>query len=78
MFAAAVERYIVFDVETPNRANDRISAIGVAVVEGQSVVHEYYTLINPETHFDAYNTRLTGISPENVADKPNFAEVWVC
>lgn len=76
MFAAAVERYIVFDVETPNRANDRISAIGVAVVEGQSVVHEYYTLINPETHFDAYNTRLTGISPENVADKPNFAEVW--
>ena len=26
-------RYIAFDVETPNYANDRISAIGVTVVE---------------------------------------------
>ena len=25
-------RYIAFDVETPNSANDRISAIGVTVV----------------------------------------------
>ena len=24
--------YIVFDVETPNRANDRMSAIGISVV----------------------------------------------
>ena len=28
------EKYIVFDVETPNSANDRMSAIGLAVVEG--------------------------------------------
>ena len=27
------ERYIAFDVETPNCRNDRISAIGVTVVE---------------------------------------------
>ena len=26
-------RYIAFDVETPNYANDRISAIGLTVVE---------------------------------------------
>lgn len=32
------ERYIAFDVETPNAANDRMSAIGVAVVEGGAVV----------------------------------------
>ena len=76
MNEAAVERYIVFDVETPNGANDRISAIGVVVVEGQSVVREYYTLVNPETHFDAFNISLTGISPEDVADKPTFAEAW--
>lgn len=76
MKATAIERYIVFDVETPNSANDRISSIGVVVVEGQSIVREFYTLVNPETHFDAFNISLTGISPEDVADKPTFAEAW--
>lgn len=27
--------YIVFDVETPNRANDRMSAIGITVDHSQ-------------------------------------------
>ena len=26
-------RYVVFDVETPNRYNNRMSAIGISVVE---------------------------------------------
>lgn len=76
MESTAMERYIVFDVETPNSLNDRISAIGVVVVEDQTVIQEYYTLVNPETHFDAFNISLTGISPEDVADKPTFAEAW--
>ena len=29
---AMPERYIAFDVETPNYANDRMSAIGITVV----------------------------------------------
>jgi DNA polymerase III epsilon subunit family exonuclease len=70
------ERYIAFDVETPNYANDRISAIGIAVVEDGAIVDELYTLVNPETHFDAFNIRLTGITPELVADKPTFPQLW--
>lgn len=70
------ERYIVFDVEIPNSHNDRMSSIGVVVVEGQRVIQEYYTLINPETHFDPFNISLTGISPEDVMNKPTFAEIW--
>ena len=31
------ERYIAFDVETPNYANDRISAIGISVIENGCV-----------------------------------------
>ena len=34
-------RYIAFDVETPNYANDRISAIGIAVVEAGEITGEY-------------------------------------
>ena len=54
-------RYIVFDVETPNRNNNRMSAIGIAVIEDGVVSDEWYSLIDPETHFDYFNTRLTGI-----------------
>ncbi len=57
------ERYIAFDVETPNCRNDRISAIGVTVVD-------------PECSFDPFNVSLTGITPEMVADKPTFPELW--
>lgn len=70
------KRYIVFDVETPNSANDRMSSIGIAVVEDRTIVKEYYSLINPETHFDGFNIKLTGITPEQVADKPSFADAW--
>lgn len=70
------ERFIVFDVETPNRKNDRISAIGITVVEDGKILGGYYHLIDPETHFDDFNIYLTGISPETVKGKPNFKEFW--
>lgn len=69
-------RYIIFDVETPNSKNDRISAIGITVVENKKAVQGFYFLVNPECHFDAFNINLTGITPESVKDKPNFAELW--
>ena len=68
-------RYIVFDVETPNSANDRISAIGITIVENGRIVSEFYTLVNPDTDFDYFNMNLTGITPEDVADKPLFPEL---
>lgn len=69
-------RYIAFDVETPNFANDRMSAIGIAVVEAGEIVGSYDTLVNPEERFDRFNIRLTGITPEMVADKPTFPQLW--
>lgn len=69
-------RYIVFDVETPNSRNDRMSAIGITIVENMKIVKGYYCLVNPDCHFDDYNIYLTGISPEMVKDKPNFPKLW--
>jgi DNA polymerase-3 subunit epsilon len=40
--------YIVFDVETPNRYNNRMSAIGICVVDGTQIVKEYFSLVTPE------------------------------
>lgn len=69
-------RYVAFDVETPNRANDRMSAIGVTVVEDGAVVDTFYSLVDPETTFDAFNTYLTGIDAQAVQNAPTFPDVW--
>jgi len=69
-------RFIVIDVETPNLANDRISAIGITVVENGKIAYEFYSLVDPETGFDDFNIALTRITPEMVADKPTFPEIW--
>ena len=69
-------RYIAFDVETPNRNSDRMSAIGLTVVEDGAVLQSYYTLVNPEVPFDPFHIRLTGITPAMAAEAPTFSELW--
>ena len=69
-------RYIVFDVETPNRYNNRMSAIGISVVEGGEVIDSFFSYVNPEQPFDRFITQLTGIDEYTVADAPTFPELW--
>ena len=67
---------IAFDVETPNSYNDRISSIGVAVIEEGKLTKVFSSLVNPETHFDSFNIRLTGITPQMAFSAPAFPEIW--
>ena len=69
-------RYIVFDVETPNRYNNRMSAIGISVVEDGMITDSWFSYVNPETFFDYFNTQLTGIDEDTVEDAPTFPELW--
>ncbi len=71
-----MSRFIAFDVETPNRMNHRMSSIGITVIEDGEIVERYDSLVNPETHFDYFNTRLTGIRAEMVREAPTFPELW--
>lgn len=71
-----MSRYIAFDVETPNRFNNRMSAIGITIIEDGMITRKLYSLINPETSFDYFNTQLAGISAEMVQDKPTFPQIW--
>ena len=57
-------RFVAFDVETPNRWNDRMSAIGITIVEDGEVVEEFYSLVDPEEPFDSFNVQLTGIDEQ--------------
>ena len=53
-------KYIVFDVETPNRYNNRMSAIGISIVENGKIVKSFFSYVDPEQSFDWFNTKLTG------------------
>lgn len=70
------ERYIAFDVETPNCANDRMSAIGITVLQDGYIVDEFASTINPECHFDYFNIQLTGITPDLAVQAPTFDQIW--
>jgi len=69
-------RYVAFDVETPNRYNNRMSAIGISVVENGAVTDAFFSYVNPQARFDTFNTRLTGIDERTVAGAPAFPELW--
>lgn len=69
------DSYISFDVETPNKKNDKISQVGL-LVYSNGEVSDYSSLINPECEFDGMNKRLTGIKENDVESMPNFLEYW--
>ena len=69
-------QYCVFDVETPNKSNDRICSLSLVVLRDGLIVDARDYLVNPETTFDAYNTHLTGISAGDVIGMPTFPQVW--
>lgn len=69
--------YAVLDIETTggNARFERITEIAVYIHDGEKVVREYSTLINPEKNIPPFITRLTGITNEMVAGAPRFFEV---
>ena len=69
-------KYIVFDVETPNRYNNRMSAIGISIVEDGTITGSFFSYVDPEQPFDWFNTRLTGIDANTVKGAPTFPELW--
>ena len=69
-------RYLFYDVETPNRYNNSICALGWVLYEDNVEITREYQLINPHTDFDAFNTRIHGISAFDVCDAPTIGEYW--
>lgn len=68
--------YIVFDVETPNRFNNRMSAIGITKISDGAITDSFFSYVNPEVSFDRCNTKLTGIDASTVVNAPTFPELW--
>lgn len=69
--------YAIVDIETTGSSANygKITEVAILIHDGQRVVDEYQTLINPEQGIPGGITTLTGISNHMVADAPKFFEV---
>ncbi|SNC63377.1 DNA polymerase-3 subunit epsilon [Hymenobacter gelipurpurascens] len=69
--------YAIIDLETTGGqpAQDRITEIAIYIHDGEKVVDEYSTLLNPGRPIPFFITQLTGISDEMVREAPKFHEV---
>lgn len=69
--------YSIIDIETtglsPNR--EKITEIAIYVHDGEKVVDEFVTLLNPEIEIPYRITQLTGINNKMVQESPKFYEV---
>jgi DNA polymerase-3 subunit epsilon len=68
--------FTALDFETANRQTHSACSVALTVVRENKIVDEFYTLIQPETWFDSFNTRIHGISERDVLDSPKFPAVW--
>src|SRR5210317_198481 len=69
--------YAILDIETTGGSpkTEKITEIAIFFHDGQKVVDEWSTLINPEKPIPYFITGLTGITNEMVANAPKFFEV---
>ncbi|MDP1726707.1 MAG: exonuclease domain-containing protein [Bacteroidota bacterium] len=69
--------YAIVDIETTggHASQHRITEISVYVHDGERVINQFETLINPEMPIPPYIQAFTGISNEMVEDAPVFREI---
>jgi DNA polymerase-3 subunit epsilon len=71
--------FIAIDFETANEHQASACAVALVFFENGSILNKYDWLIRPPgglDYFNPFNTRLHGISSRDVADKPQFNELW--
>ncbi len=68
--------FLVCDVETTGLSpcDNRITEIALIKVRNGEVIDKFTTLLNPQQHIPREITNLTGISNEDVINKPNFSQ----
>lgn len=69
--------FAIIDTETTggNPAKDRIMEIAVILHDGERIVEEFSSLLNPGTPIAPFIVSLTGITNEMVQDAPTFEQI---
>jgi len=70
-------RFAAIDFETASGSAASACSLGIAVVEGEAIVRRKQWLIRPPSlYFSPFNIRVHGITPEMVAERPEFDALW--
>jgi len=69
--------FAVVDIETTggNFHQDRIIEVAVVLHDGQQIIGEFTSLVNPQRAIQPFISRLTGISNKMVRKAPTFEEI---
>src|SRR4051812_5486237 len=68
--------WIAIDFETANETRGSACAVGVVQFKDGQPVGAGGALINPEQHFNPYNTMVHGLDEDSVRRALRFPEVW--
>lgn len=69
--------YAIIDIETTGGSpkNSKITEIAIYKHDGEKVIDEFESLVNPEIPIPPFIVQLTGINDRMVADAPRFYEI---
>lgn len=65
--------YAIVDIETNGKT--KITEISIFITDGNEVLDEYTSLVNPEAYIPPFITSLTGINAQMVEHSPRFFEI---
>lgn len=69
--------FTAIDFETASKGKTSACSLGWCVVENNEITERHEILIKPDPfEFNEYNTKIHGITPEMVWDKPTFDKYW--
>lgn len=68
--------FVAIDFETANSDRDSACQIGITTVLNGKIKDVKCWFINPETHFDFFNTLIHGITEDKVKNALTFKELW--
>jgi DNA polymerase-3 subunit epsilon len=74
-----MESFVAIDYETANADKRSACSLGVSVVQNGRIVDTFQSLIKPPaefSEFDPFNVMIHGINKKDVANAPQFLEVW--
>lgn len=69
-------KYCVIDVETANHDYSSICQIGLVLIENGNIIEEKNWLINPQSPFNHYNSKIHKIIEADICDAPLFKDIY--
>jgi len=78
MFDLSSARFAFLDLETTGLSpwfGDRICEVGLILTEGRRIKEQFQSLVNPERPLSPGAASTNGLTDEELADQPSFAEI---